>query len=104
MAELQSRRVLAQGGFFALFLLAPVFDLFRLDLELGHFFFLGMSWTLGLDDFVAGRIDAGQAGLNIVLRAGVPIFSVIGLESGFPGNTAGCIAAGCARISRWWKR
>lgn len=62
-----------------LFLLAPVFDLFRLDLNLKHFFFLGMHWTLGLDDFVAGKIDATQAAINIVLRGGLPILGTIAL-------------------------
>lgn len=60
-----------------LFLLAPVFDLFRLDLNLKHFFFLGMHWTLGLDDFVAGKIDALHAAVNIVLRGGLPILGTI---------------------------
>ncbi len=62
-----------------LFLLAPVFDLFRLDLNLKHFFFLGMHWTLGLDDFVSGKIDSTQAAINIALRGGLPIFGTIGL-------------------------
>lgn len=74
----QRNRLLTQAGFFMLFLLAPVFDLFRLDLNLKHFFFLGMHWTLGLDDFVAGKIDATQAAINIVLRGGFPILGTIG--------------------------
>lgn len=62
-----------------LFVLAPVFDLFRLDLNLKHFFFLGMHWTLGLDDFVAGKIDVTQAAINIVLRGGLPILGTVAL-------------------------
>ncbi|MCX7193018.1 MAG: 4Fe-4S binding protein [Proteobacteria bacterium] len=77
MNNLQRNRLLAQAGFFMLFLLAPVFDLFRLDLNLKHFFFFGMHWTLGLDDFVAGKISAGQAALNITLRGGLPILGTI---------------------------
>ncbi len=69
----QRWRRLTQAGFFLLFVLAPVFDLFRLDLNLKHFFLLGMDWTLGLDDFVAGRIAATEAAINIVLRGGLPI-------------------------------
>jgi ferredoxin-type protein NapH len=75
--RMQQTRLLAQAGFFILFVLAPVFDLFRLDLNLGHFFFLGMDWTLGLDDFLAGRIGAAHAALNILLRAFLPIAGVI---------------------------
>ena len=33
---LQRRRLLFQVGFFVLFILAPVFDLFRYDLDAGH--------------------------------------------------------------------
>src|SRR5690348_6004358 len=79
MADLQQRRRLTQGGFFILFVLAPVFDLFRLDLELHHFVVFGMDWTLGLDDFLAHRITPLQAGLNIVLRGFVPIAGIVGL-------------------------
>ncbi len=75
--DTQRKRLLFQAGFFTLFLLAPVFDLFRLDLNLKHFFFLGMHWTLGLDDFVAGNIDVTQAAINIVLRGGLPILGTI---------------------------
>lgn len=75
--DTQRKRLLFQAGFFMLFLLAPVFDLFRLDLNLKHFFFLGMHWTLGLDDFVAGKIDVTQAAINIVLRGGLPILGTL---------------------------
>lgn len=78
MNNTQHKRLLFQAGFFTLFVLAPVFDLFRFDLNVKHFFFLGLHWTLGLDDFLAGRIDATEAGLNIILRGGLPILGVIG--------------------------
>ena len=78
MINTQQKRLWFQAGFFILFLLAPVFDLFRFDLNVKHFFFLGINWTLGLDDFLAERIDATQAALNIVLRGGLPILGVIG--------------------------
>jgi len=77
--DTQRKRLLFQTGFFILFLLAPVFDLFRLDLNLRHFFFLGMHWTLGLDDFVTGKIDASRAAINIVFRGVVPILVTIAL-------------------------
>jgi polyferredoxin len=75
----QQKRLMFQAGFFILFLLAPVFDLFRLDLNLKHFFFLGMHWTLGLDDFAAGRIDATEAAIRLILRGGLPILGTIAL-------------------------
>jgi polyferredoxin len=71
----QRKRLLFQLGFFALFILAPVFDLLRYDLDAGHAWFLGMEWRLGLDDFIAGRIGALEAGSNVMLRLFVPILA-----------------------------
>lgn len=72
---LQRRRLWWQIGFFVLFVMAPVFDLLRFDLEAGHAIILGLDWRLGLDDFFAGRIGATEAGLNILLRLFLPIFA-----------------------------
>lgn len=77
-SSLQTRRRLVQGGFFVLFVLTPLFDLFRLDLDLGHFIFFGMDWTLGLDALIAGEITPLEAGANIVLRGFLPIAGIIG--------------------------
>ena len=74
----QRWRQLTQGSFFLLFILAPVFDIFRLDLNLKHFIFFGLDWTLGLDDFLAGRASAAHAALNIVLRGFLPLLAVGG--------------------------
>ncbi|QDF98501.1 4Fe-4S binding protein [Azoarcus sp. DD4] len=72
--NLQRRRLAFQAGFFLLFVLAPVFDLFRYDLAAGHAWLLGFEWRLGLDDFLAGRIGAGQAAANVLLRLFLPLF------------------------------
>ncbi len=69
----QTRRLLWQIGFFVLFILAPVFDLFRLDLSAGHAWVLGMPWRLGLDDFLAGRVRSPEAVANLFLRLFLPI-------------------------------
>ena len=74
----QRWRLITQGSFFLLFILSPVFDLFRLDLNVKHFIFFGLDWTLGLDDFLAGRISAGHAALNLVLRGFLPLLAVGG--------------------------
>ena len=74
----QRWRQFTQASFFMLFILAPLFDIFRLDLNLKHFIFMGFDWTLGLDAFVAGRASAGQAALNIVLRGFLPILAIGG--------------------------
>ncbi|WP_249383930.1 4Fe-4S binding protein [Chitinivorax sp. B] len=68
-----------QAGFFLLFVLAPVFDLFRLDLNLKHFILLGYNWTLGLDDLLAGRISTQAAALNLVWRGFLPLVLIGGV-------------------------
>jgi polyferredoxin len=78
-ARTQRQRTLAQIGFFVLFVAAPLFDLLRYDLTLGHAFFLGMPWQLGIDDFLAGRIGPGEAAANILLRLFLPILAAGGL-------------------------
>lgn len=79
---LQRRRLIARSAFFALFVLAPPLDLFRLDLNLGHFILLGHDWTLGLDAFVAAQVGGGTAALNLLLRGLLPIVLVAGLLLG----------------------
>lgn len=74
----QRWRQLTQTGFFLLFVFAPVFDIFRLDLNLKHFILFGFDWTLGLDDFLAGKASAGEASLNLVLRGFLPLVAVVG--------------------------
>ena len=75
----QQQRLAWQMGFFILFVMAPVFDLFRFDLTQGHAIVLGLPWRLGIDDFLAGRIGAGQVGANLLLRLFLPIFAAGGL-------------------------
>jgi polyferredoxin len=71
-AKLQPWRLLTQTGFFALFLLAPAFDLLRFDLNQTQLWFLGQKWSLGIDALAQGQIDATTAALQIVGRAFVP--------------------------------
>jgi polyferredoxin len=74
----QRRRGAFQVGFFALFVLAPVLDLLRLDLTQGHFILLGWDWTLGLDGFIAGEDGPGTAALNLLVRGFLPILLLAG--------------------------
>ncbi|WP_305073949.1 4Fe-4S binding protein [Propionivibrio sp.] len=75
----QAWRLLAQAAFFIVFVLTPVFDLFRYDLTRGHAYFLGMEWRLGIDAFLNGEIGAGMAAINVLGRLFVPLFSIAGL-------------------------
>ncbi len=74
--RLQWRRRLFQGGFYLLFILAPVFDLFRFDLDADHAWLLGFEWRLGLDDFLAKRASNVEAGTNLLLRLFLPVFGL----------------------------
>ncbi|MCW8825783.1 MAG: 4Fe-4S binding protein [Gammaproteobacteria bacterium] len=69
-------------AFFTLFVVAPPLDIFRLDINLGHFILLGQNWTLGLEAFQRGEISPAEAGANIFLRGFVPIALIIGLVIG----------------------
>ena len=71
---LQRVRAWTQVGFFSLFLLAPPLDILRIDLTQGHAILLGQAWTLGIDDFLAGRSGIGDATLNLFLRGFLPLF------------------------------
>lgn len=62
-----------------LFITAPIFDLFRFDLNAGHFYLLGFHWTLGLEPFQHGLISAGEAAANLLLRGFLPVLLVAGL-------------------------
>jgi polyferredoxin len=75
----QKRRLLAQVGFFALFVLAPVFDLFRYDLNADHAWLLGVEWRLGLDAFIAGEVTALEAAGSLTLRLFVPLLGAAAL-------------------------
>lgn len=72
---LQLWRRALQAAFFALFALAPVFDLLRYDLNAGHAWLLGVEWRLGLDDFLSGRIGAGTAAVNVLSRLFLPLLA-----------------------------
>ncbi|MCB1755676.1 MAG: 4Fe-4S binding protein [Gammaproteobacteria bacterium] len=68
-----------QAGFFLLFLIAPVLDILRLDLNLGHFILFGHHWTLGIDEFIRGDIGSFEAAMNIVVRGFLPLALIAGL-------------------------
>ncbi|HEB97252.1 MAG TPA: 4Fe-4S binding protein [Sedimenticola thiotaurini] len=76
--RLQRRRTWFQAGFFLLFVLAPPLDLFRYDLTEGHFYLLGMHWTLGIDLLQSGQIGPLHAALNVIVRGFLPFALVAG--------------------------
>lgn len=69
----QGWRTCTQAAFFLLFVLAPVFDVFRLDLHLHHFIVFGMNWTLGLEQ--ARQQTAMQVSMQLFLRVLLPVLA-----------------------------
>lgn len=76
---LQQRRAWFQVGFFALFIAAPLLDIFRFDLTLGHAILLGQDWNLEIDGLATGELSAGAAAWNIFYRGFLPILIVGGV-------------------------
>ncbi len=79
---LQRARLLAQMGFFTLFTVTPIFDLFRYVLTERHAYFLTMPWHLGIDELIAGTGDAKTAAINIILFLFLPVLGTLGLIIG----------------------
>ncbi|OOY98841.1 4Fe-4S binding protein [Solemya velum gill symbiont] len=77
--SLQQKRAWFQMGFFILFVIAPPLDLFRLDLNLGHFILFGFHWTLGIDAFITGEASSLDAAINLIIRGFFPILLIGGL-------------------------
>jgi len=77
---LQQARVSAKIAFFALFLFAPLLDIFRFDLELGHFIIFSQAWTISIDSILYGgdSIDAAIKIFGRVLLPGMIFVAVTG--------------------------
>lgn len=69
---IQQTRTLTRTAFFLLFLLAPLLEIFRFDLTLGHFVIFGQAWTLNINDILAG--DSFDAASRIFSRVLLPFF------------------------------
>jgi len=79
---LQQARTTAKIAFFALFLFAPLLDIFRFDLELGHFIIFGQAWTISIDFILYGDGDSIDAAIRIftrVLLPGMAFVAITGL-------------------------
>ena len=79
MNTFADKRLWWRSAFFALFILAPPLDVFRLDLTLGHFIVFGQDWTLGLEPFLHGEAGALAAAGNLFLRGFLPVALLLGL-------------------------
>lgn len=71
------RRVL-QAGFFILFLVAPVLDIFRIDITQAHVVLFGQIWSLGIQPLMQGESSATQTVLAMILRGLLPLLLLVG--------------------------
>ena len=69
---LQRYRTLTKLSFFLLFLFAPLLDIFRFDLTLGHFIIFGQAWTISIDSILYGGGDSVDAAIKIFARVLLP--------------------------------
>lgn len=77
MVKRPNKRLLYQLGFFLLFALTPVFDIFRLDLNLGHFIVVGVDLKLNLSELVSQNASTLALGGRILTHAIVPVVASI---------------------------
>jgi len=75
---IQQARTLTRTVFFALFLFAPVLNIFRFDLTVGHFVFFGQAWTLNISSILTG--DSIDAAIRIFTRVLLPFFAFVGIS------------------------
>jgi ferredoxin-type protein NapH len=77
----QHTRAVTKSAFFMLFLFAPLLDIFRFDLLLGHFIIFGQAWTINIDSILYGGGDSTDAALKIFSRVLIPGMVFIGVSA-----------------------
>ena len=77
MSKPQQLRLLTRSAFFLLYLLTPVFDIFRFDLDANKFIFLQQPIDLGIDAFRLQQISVLEMLWHFVEIMFLPVFSII---------------------------
>lgn len=70
--NLQQKRNITRTAFFLLFLFAPLLNIFRFDLELGHFILFNQAWTIDIDSILFGHGNSIDAAIKIFSRVLLP--------------------------------
>lgn len=73
LLTVQRKRLIWRTAFFALFILAPVLDIFRYDLTQSHFILLWQPLTLGIEE----TRSATELSVNIMLRFLLPVILIV---------------------------
>ena len=77
MPSTQKFRLFTRSTFFLLYLLAPVFDLLRYDLNSQTFYFFGQHINIGLEAFYEDHISSVEMLLNFAGMIFIPVISLI---------------------------
>lgn len=78
---LQQTRTLSKFSFFLLFLFAPLLDIFRFDLLLGHFILFGQPWTISIESILTGGGDSLDAAIKIFSRVLLPGMAFVAISA-----------------------
>ena len=76
----QQARTVTKVSFFALFLFAPLLNIFRFDLALGHFIIFNQAWTISIDSILHGGGDSLDAAIKIFSRVLLPAMVFIAVS------------------------
>ncbi len=86
MLKPQKLRFITRLGFFLLYLLAPVFNLLRFDLNSQTFYFLGSEWHIGIDTFqrsaqecFPGQVDSFDMLINFAELIFIPVAAFLAI-------------------------
>jgi len=77
MIKRANKRLIYQICFFIIFALTPVFDIFRLDLNEGHFIIFGYDLKLNLTELIEKQAGTLEFGSRIFTHAILPIVGSI---------------------------
>ena len=81
LMSLQQARISAKIAFFMLFIFAPLLNIFRFDLTLGHFIIFGQAWTISIDSILYGGGDSIDAAIKIFSRVLLPGFAFVAISA-----------------------
>jgi len=70
-------RTITQTGFYLLFLIAPLLNIFRFDILEGHFIIFGHAWMFGLESSEFECLDTSHSVRNVLLNFILPLLIVI---------------------------
>ncbi len=71
--QLQIRRRVFQALFFILFIVAPVLNIFRIDITRSQVILFGHEWHLGIANLIDGTVSGMDGAINLILRGFIPV-------------------------------